>query len=61
MKYTAILLIACGILSIFIGAMFKIMHYPYANLLMQLGLTAQWLGIGLLIYFFVQKRKKKVE
>jgi hypothetical protein len=59
MFYSSILLIAAGILTIIAGATFKILHWPNATLLMQIGLAAQWVGIGLLVYHFMQKRKKQ--
>lgn len=48
-----------GILFVIIGALFKIQHYPNANLLLLLGMAFKSLALILLIVKIIKQPKKE--
>lgn len=58
---TAIILIALCTCLVFIGALFKLQHWPGASVLLTTGLVGQVAGILFLAtYFIVKVAKRKV-
>ena len=53
MKNVSILILVLGVMATFVGALFKINDEPFGRELLLIGTIATWLGIFLVIYFFL--------
>lgn len=57
-KHTLIIL-AIGFLITLVGALFKILHFPYGNLLLLVGMSCEIFGVILLLYKILTHPKLK--
>lgn len=51
-------LLAIGSMFVIVGALFKLMYWPGANVLLLLGLVMEAIGIPLLIFYLWHNRAK---